>query len=352
MIQLVYNNQFPNELFPYGIPESHQLQSTTGDNLIELAGRVCYDSLGEKKTRDSVKYHQHINEVNHGSVQEHFNFCVEFRTTKTEYLLEMLTSFLRAPGIYVSKIDYKELKFRVVCNLRSVKEFGKFNYVGFFHNEIRDHLEHIAFFLCPLAMPKPKNPHMFPSLSIQSFVVQPTEPEEIWLSFYIQTNRGCTHELVRHKYRTAVSQRSTRYVDESLSPYSLHPLITENLPEQYGKGVIAECQNLYRDTVTQLEQSLTAKGVDAFTAKKQARGAARDFLGNGLQTELIFSASLAQWIRILEQRLSPHADAKIRVLAADIYEHIMQNPSLSIHMPKHEIVPCQDGIKYGIIFSE
>jgi thymidylate synthase ThyX len=70
--------------------------------------------------------------------------------------------------------------------------------------------------------------------------------------------------------------------------------------------------------VDKLQDYLTTKGADKHTARKQARGAARGYLGNALSTEIIFSASVAQWRRILAQRCHPAADAEIRVLAARI----------------------------------
>ena len=48
---------------------------------------------------------------------------------------------------------------------------------------------------------------------------------EKWLSLYIYGSRGLTHELVRHGDFTSISQRSTRFVNESKSPWTLHPLI-------------------------------------------------------------------------------------------------------------------------------
>jgi thymidylate synthase ThyX len=53
---------------------------------------------------------------------------------------------------------------------------------------------------------------------------------------------------------------------------------------------------------------LTQAGLD----RKAARGAARGFLSSSLYTEMIFSASVAQWKRIFAQRISVHADAEIR----------------------------------------
>ena len=49
-----------------GKPRSDQLNSTNLDNLVELAGKCCYDSLGTG--RNSQDYHKHITKIEHTSV--------------------------------------------------------------------------------------------------------------------------------------------------------------------------------------------------------------------------------------------------------------------------------------------
>src|SRR6516225_6478111 len=75
--RLVYDGgeavYIPSEM---GMPRDNQMQGTHAEQLCELAGRVCYDSLG--KGLSSEEYHRHILEVNHTSTLEHFNFTVEF----------------------------------------------------------------------------------------------------------------------------------------------------------------------------------------------------------------------------------------------------------------------------------
>ncbi len=151
----------------------------------------------------------------------------------------------------------------------------------------------------------------------------PEAREEKWISLYSSGSRGLTHEKVRHGWRTAISQRSTRYCDESESPWVEHPLVSDFLakhPEHaLGatiNGTQNECRQTYDRMVAVLQPWLVEQGASAFDARKQARGAARGLLGNGLFTEGIFSASVAQWRRELFQRCNPAADAEIRVLYA------------------------------------
>lgn len=161
--------------------------------------------------------------------------------------------------------------------------------------------------------------------------------EHASITFFISgVSRGLTHELVRHRVGIAISQRSTRYCDESESDWAWHPLLEAALREAQtcGDGGIEDwgddlrhkvdnekacCQATYGDIVLFVEGYLAARGVDKLTARKQARGAARGALGNALATELVWTANLRALRHFLEQRCSEFADAEIRLLAGEIY---------------------------------
>lgn len=200
-----------------GTPRSDQMLGPDGQRLSELAGRICYDSLG--KGRASDQYAEHILEVGHGSVLEH---------------------------------------------------------------------------------------------AMYSFLIS-------------GVSRGLTHELIRHRVGVAISQRSTRYVDEAESPWVDHPLVDAYLEASDDTELKAAIQaakdagrKAYRETVKALEIWLNAQQVDKATARKQARGAARGYLGNALETELVWSANIRALLHVIKERGSIHADAEIRELAVKL----------------------------------
>lgn len=326
-----------------GIPKPHHFMSTNGDNLIEVAGRICYDSIKAEKSRDSFNYHSHINEVNHGSVQEHFNFTIEF---PSDYGPDLASILVNVPGIYLRKNSIDNSGYRLTINIRTAIEIEKYAHANSSHEDkfdVYSNIKYWAKYLCPMACSNISQIH---PENVKSDLVNPNHPEEVWVSYYIgNISRSCSHELVRHKWRTAVSQRSTRYVDESKSKFAWHPLINEYghlLPQL---KTIHDMENqqklLYDELVTSLEEILIKKEIDKFTARKQSRGAARGILGNALSTELIFSASLAQWGRIISQRASSHADAEIRIMANLIYDDLIIDWGDYI-MKGHRV--CPDGI--------
>lgn len=152
--------------------------------------------------------------------------------------------------------------------------------------------------------------------------------EHSFLTFEIEgVSRGLTHELVRHRVGVAISQRSTRYVDESDCRLIVPPAFVI----QPGDGV--ETVNL-----KQLQQEVLLKGHQDSTAnyiflvhngqhlkldRKAARGAARSTLGNGIETSLVWTCNLRALLNVLRQRGSEAADAEIRRLAIELYHQAL-----------------------------
>ena len=299
-----------------GAPRPDQLQGTWAERLSEIAGRVCYDSFG--KGRSSKEYHHHILEVGHGSVYEHAttSFYVH------QNVEDALHVFMQRPGVHLRKVASGSLA--VTMNLRAMIEFGKWTTP--LHRQLvkSAHLKRIAARVrATLDKITPEVSLNLPPVegweSVTPFqTMAPATDDEKWASLLLTCSRNCSHELVRHGDFTAISQRSTRYVNESESPLVPHPLL-ERYPypkwsDLNSSEFVKSGRDLYSDLCEHFEQSLTADNVPSGLVRKQARGAARVALSGALKTELMFSASVTQWKRMIAQRLSIHADAEIRVL--------------------------------------
>lgn len=308
--------QIPPEM---GTPRADQMKGTEAERLTELAGRVCYDSLGTG--RDSAGYHQHIAEVGHGSVLEHFHFTVQFPPRASIPL-----ACLNRPGLWLDREadGDRTTGWRVTTNLRAVAEWHHWTDPRVHRDydptgKVGETLRHFAYALAPRIIRQPG------MLQLAAELVEPRGVQECWITLYLEGSRGFSHELVRHGDSTAISQRSTRYCDESAAQPVVHPLIARVdaalLPgERIALRKIREegwqtGQECYRLLVEPLERWLVGTGADRATARKQARGAARGYLGNALPTALIVSASVRQWLWMLNQRGSAAADAEIRASA-------------------------------------
>lgn len=312
---------------PLGVPKSHHMSSTPLDNLIELAGRCCYDSFNTTESRSTDKYHQHIIEVGHGSVQEHANIVFRLEHGVSVNGCELLSSLVGRPGVYATGCPaWSSCCNTIVANVRAIREWGKWPRFESYGIALGYALQDAAKAYAPKALadipewhPRPK--HLSELFSTRVVSAELPE-EEIWASlFFTGISRGLSHELVRHKFMTAVSQRSTRYCDEDDSPWIPHPLIRDNILCMTGFGhVQGYAQSWYRWIKDALQSSLIERNVDKHTARKQARGAARGILGNALETELVFSASLAQWRHMLKLRANPAADDEIHEVFDEVRE--------------------------------
>jgi thymidylate synthase ThyX len=324
-----------------GEPRPDQMQGTPAERLCELAGRTCYDSLGQG--RSSAAYHDHILEVRNHSVYEHFAFTVQF----PDLTLADLYIFLNRPGLWVQFGP----SVRVTLNLRTVMEWDR---RGSIHSQLAGEvgwaLTRIGHKLAPRII------RAIPGrVAISAELVEPEHPQEAWSSLYLAGSRGFSHEQVRHGDWTAISQRSTRYVDEGGSRPVTHPLIQQYLDDsgvdEGAKDFLADQMTFawddasiaYRGLVAALESYAVARGLDRTSARKQARGAARGYMGNALPTAMIFSASAAQWAWMASQRASRFADAEIRA----IYELAipeLKASRIAPHLGYLNLVPSPDGI--------
>lgn len=342
---LVYDGG-PNVIIPesMGTPCPDQMQGTVHEQLGELACRICYysmgyDSNGVRRGRSSEQLHKHILKVQNLSVYEHFNFTVHFNE------MDIRNACLNRKGVWVEGHN------EITVNLRAVLEWEKYTclanqdtsfYVG----------RTLAYFASKLA-PQIYEQPVYIVVSAYLKTKNLTE-NQAWITLYLYGSRGFTHEQVRHRF--AISQRSTRYVDESESSWIEHPLITQYLTDETVPVEIQEAINLsigsvvnssqicYSALVSHLEFYLIGQGINKTTARKQARGAARGYLGNALASDMLFSAPVSGWKWMLKQRLSAAADAEIRTIYEQVLISLRRSRYGYMFFDEFTLVPSPDGI--------
>jgi thymidylate synthase (FAD) len=143
-------------------------------------------------------------------------------------------------------------------------------------------------------------------------------------------SRNLSLELNRHRVGTAISQRSTRFVDESLTPIVEHPALSAFLmdaavPEDAKHRVteacriaVSESRKAYLEVADALQTWLSGMGESMAIARKQARGAAARYLPNGLETEYVWSCNVREALHIIALRGDRSADAEIRAFAVQL----------------------------------
>lgn len=340
--------RIPEEL---GKPAPGQMIGTAAERLSEVGGRTCYDSLG--RGRSSEDYHKHILDVGHGSVYEHFAMTVQLYHCNAA----VLWALINRPGIWV-EADFG--KIRVTFNPRSILDWNswtkKITYLTDSPDlvgkagSIGDRLAVFAERFFPQIVPPQDRAAWALDRYQEDRVVEPRSEQEKWISMFMCGSRAWSHEQVRHKFRTAVSQRSTRFVNEAESPWIEHPLEQEYALQTgdqdlrlIGDVVINTARKYYSKAVSTLEAWLVSRGADKLTARKQARGAARGKLGNALWTEMIFSASVAEWKWMMQLRCSGPADAEIRGIFCEALPEL-RSSRYGDDFKNLVLVPAPDGL--------
>jgi thymidylate synthase (FAD) len=143
--------------------------------------------------------------------------------------------------------------------------------------------------------------------------------EHVSLSVRIVTDRGVTHELVRHRL-AAYSQESTRYCcynDEIgvILPVEFYDIHGKEITEE---TTTAERQahlpyRLWRGAMLEAEESYLA-----MLAQKAPPQLARSVLPNSLKTEIVMSANLREFRHVFRLRTSKAAHPQIHALMRDM----------------------------------
>lgn len=123
------------------------------------------------------------------------------------------------------------------------------------------------------------------------------------------TNRGVTHELVRHRL-CAYSQESTRYVK-----YDDIEFIKPVWWDDWSK----EQQNIWIKSMQNSENSYKAL-IDSGTEVQFAR----EVLPNSLKTEIVMTANIREWRHVFNARCSEHAHPQIRSLMLECLKEFQQ----------------------------
>lgn len=129
------------------------------------------------------------------------------------------------------------------------------------------------------------------------------------LSFAIlHASRICTHEIVRHRVGTAISQESLRYVRPRELGFWLPPELSEEQREEMTRAV-QEIETSYR----KLEEKVAWDSL-SMDLKKRMTSALRRILPDGMATNLIWTANHRTIRWVIEMRTDPSAEVEIRVV--------------------------------------
>ncbi len=143
-------------------------------------------------------------------------------------------------------------------------------------------------------------------------------------------SRSLTHELVRHRAGTAISQLSQRYVSGRVLRFVERPEYRDD-PELHDLfvhriDVAAAAYERLSEMLLERQKS----GAEILTAeartdlRKKVQQCSRSLLPNETEAPLVMTANVRAWRHIIEMRASAHAEVEIRALAFRVYRVLRQ----------------------------
>jgi len=124
----------------------------------------------------------------------------------------------------------------------------------------------------------------------------------------LHISRVCSHEIVRHRVGTAISQESLRYVRPRDIGFWLPDELDDDQKDRMKRAVL-DAEAAYRE----LEKGIRwdALGMDA---KKRLTSALRRILPDGMATHMIWTANHRTLRWVIEMRTDPAAEVEIRMV--------------------------------------
>lgn len=135
---------------------------------------------------------------------------------------------------------------------------------------------------------------------------------------FADVSRVFTHELVRHRAGTAISQESLRFVRLTDLGFWPSPIIIQESPEVM--EIMAKTIETLEQAQRQLAQILRLDERGEFAEKKKLTSAMRRVAPLGLATTIGWSCNMRALRHTIEMRTAPSAEEEIRLVFAQVAE--------------------------------
>ncbi len=135
-------------------------------------------------------------------------------------------------------------------------------------------------------------------------------------------SRVFTHELVRHRVGTAISQESLRYVRPN--EFDMY-VPTDLCKDTWAYRKFIKVAKFLEDTYKEFADHFELDDEDKdFTFKKKITSAIRRLAPSGLSTEIGWSCNFRSLNNIIYKRTSPHAEEEMRVVFGLVAELVQK----------------------------
>lgn len=272
---------------------------------IELAGRTCYKSEDKVTKTSAKKFVKALINRTHTAMLEHQ--CFVFKIDDSSPFVEQYINLLRGyKYLNVTRfVEYMNYNDVVTSNVRYLVS-GSVRAIC--ERDVSDPIFRALYLEYPeLSYGEQKKPvynDVTASIVKLSDFSNLTEEEILkhsYFTFRITTDRGVTHELVRHR-PCSFAQESTRYVNyiDGLSialPTGFYDR-PEDAQKEYQEA-FEDCERHYANLIKLGQSPQEARAV----------------LPNGIKTEIVVTTNLEEWNHIINLRYhgitgAPHPDIK------------------------------------------
>lgn len=288
---------------------------------IEKIGRICYksgDKIGDGTDREFVNT---LQKNNHHAMLEHYRFIMQISRPIYEALSQLS----------IRHFEFSSYNNRLLIsfNARALMEFPEvsrgmaFGYLSLAQKGIRDELlGHILrqYDCHELFGINRDDPPIMLSAGANFIENSPSamSAEEWkvhgWMSAHFITDRGITHEIVRHREETSFAQESTRYCNYGKSG-------DISIIDQ-GLGIDTDEYCWWYDMCHELEGAYMKLIESGF--KPQS---ARSILPTCVKTELVMTAPMYEWDHFFNLRMRGTAGVPhpmIKDLSTDLYNKMQE----------------------------
>ena len=291
---------------------------------IERIGRICYKSEDKVGDGTDKKFVKMLFNNNHHAMLEHYRFIMSVNPVLYDWLSKI------APK-HIEFTSYNN-RYLISCNARALSELAKkcrdtqFGYLNTATQGIVEELiTHIIREYDCYELFGWSRARILPPLSTGVDFIpnsRDTMTEEEWnthgwFSAHMITDRGISHEIVRHREETSFAQESTRYCNYGQDKFGKEITVVDQGCEYKSDDYFN-----WRESVIVNESAyfeLLERGV-----KPQF---ARSVLPTCLKTEIVMTAPMYEWDHFFDLRYrgttgAPHP--MIKELSAMVYNDMLE----------------------------
>lgn len=282
---------------------------------IELCGRTCYKSE-DKITEDSAKgFVDRMIKSNHTAMLEH----------GTVYLFIKVSAYDTSLPIYITKYEENPYSRVISIGVDDKEPSSDGNYYDILGNEATGDMQYVITTNLRVLVENGW-------LDDLKYICEPTEYHERRYTMKLTTDRGVSHELVRHRV-FSFAQESTRYCNYSKDKFGgeltfIKPSwkYTKTLVSKEGipyNGVPQFDGDYFEDFLARSEKIYFTLLDQGWTPQE-----ARQVLPNALKTEICMTGFESDWKHFLDLRyfeVTGKAHPDMKELATKIVEQFKSN---------------------------